>query len=124
MSDLTEGRCYSRWEISQSLGGSMQEFFPHKGGYVVCGCFRRDLNPGAPSEILAGNSDNIRRWARVFASQGEAVPIFLKQGPNHWEFVGFWRCVSISEDSAEIGVCNNQAGRDDVSMVLRLERAS
>jgi hypothetical protein len=122
--NFTEGECYTRPAITQVLGGSTRDFFPHNAKHVACGCFRRDLNPEAPSEVLVGNTDNRRRWAEVFATQTEAVPIFLKERTNHWKYVGLWRCVSKSEDEALIRARNRLAGRDEISMILRLEKVS
>lgn len=88
----------------------------------MCGCFKRELNPDAPSIVLPGNTDSIKRFAEVFATQGEAVPIFIKQRANAWEYVGLWRCVFKTEESDEIRTRQAQAGRDEVPMVLRLEK--
>lgn len=82
MTEFLEGRRYTRKQISERLGGGTQDFFPHSNGHVVCGCFKRELNPDAPSIVLPGNTDSIRRWAEVFASQMEAIPIFLKKRTN------------------------------------------
>jgi len=119
---FVEGQCYTRKKISEVLGGGTRDFFPHKKGYVVCGCFKKELNPDAPVEVLPGNTDNIRRRGEVFATQREAVPIFLKRKPNQWEYVGLWHCVLKTEDTDEIRARETRAGRDEVSMVLRLEK--
>lgn len=82
------GECYSRKQIAKLLGGSTQNYLPHTNGYVVCGCFRRDLNPKAPSEVLPANTDDKKRWAKQFASQADAIPIFIKMSINKWEYEG------------------------------------
>ena len=53
---FTEGQCYTRKTISELLGGNVRDFFPHGKKHVVCGCFRKNLNSGAPSEVLPGIS--------------------------------------------------------------------
>jgi len=45
---LKTGNQYSRRQIHDLLGGGIQSYLPHKNGQVVCGCFRKDLNPLAP----------------------------------------------------------------------------
>jgi hypothetical protein len=120
MNNFKEGKCYTREEISADLGGGTRDFFPHKNGHVVCGCFKRELNPDAPAVVLPGNTDAIRRWAEVFATQLEAIPIFIKKRTNEWEYVGLWRCVLKTQDADEIKMRQARAGRNEVSMVLKL----
>jgi hypothetical protein len=95
------GRCYSRKEIASKLGGGTRSYLPHKNQHVVCGCFRKDLNPDAPQEVLPANTDDKKRWAEQFASQVEAVPIFLKKRSNEW---GISRVVAMRFDSE--GCCD------------------
>jgi len=118
---FTENKFYTRTEIFDVLGGSKEFFLPHVNGHVVCGCFTKDLNPGAPSEVLPGSGPEIERWAHAFASQSEAVPIFLKKDVNEWQFMGLWRCVLKSLDPNERRAREQRLGRD-VSMILKLEK--
>lgn len=118
------GRFYSRKEIAKHLGGGTQNYLPHKGKHVVCGCFRRDLNPEAPSKVLPGNSDDKRRRANKFADQPEAVPVFLKQASTRWEYVGCWRCNPPVEDPKQLAEERKRTGRGEISMILRLEKVS
>ncbi len=118
------GRCYSRKEIASRLGGSAQSYLSHRNRRVVCGCFRKDLNPDAPGEVLPANTDDKRRWAEQFASQAEAVPIFLKKKSNEWEYQGLWLCVSIITDAAVLAQRRRRSGRSSISMVLKLEKQS
>jgi|SRR5580658_4292059 hypothetical protein len=122
--NFTVGECYSRKEIAGKLGGSTQSYLPHKNHHVVCGCFRKDLNPGAPREVLPADTDDKRRWAERLALQAEAIPIFLKKGSNKWEYQGLWRCVSVIKDAAIIAQKRRESGRDSLSMVLKLEKAA
>ncbi len=116
------GECYSRKEIAKTLGGSTQSYLPHRDKHVVCGCFRKDLNPGAPWEVLPADTDDKRRWAEQLALQAEAVPIFMKKGSNKWEYQGLWRCVSVIKDAATIAQKRRESGRASLSMVLKLEK--
>jgi hypothetical protein len=117
-------KTYTREQIHAALGGELWSYLPAKDGRVVAGCFRQDLNPGAPEVILPGTGDRIEDRADMLAAQTEPIPVFLKDGPNKWRYVGDYRCTGLSRDKAEIAALAKKAGRDDVTCVLRLERAS
>jgi hypothetical protein len=119
-SNWQRGFHYTRRQIHNELGGSIQEFLPHKNGSVVCGCFKPDLDPDAPYEVLPGNGPNIIHWANQFYEQRTAVPIFLKRGTNHWEYAGNWRANGIVTEPTEIAKREQRTGRTDISMILRL----
>jgi len=116
------GQHYSRTEIHKAVGGSTEKYLPHVRSSVVCGCFKPNLNPSAPAEILPGNSADIMKWAWVFAKQRDPIPIFLKRDTNRWEYVGHWRvCASPITDPQAIAEADNRADRSDISMILKLE---
>lgn len=100
------GKEYSREEINAMLGGSVQSYLPHRDGRIVCGCFDPgdDMNPSAPEEILFGRADEspqIVKCAHLVFEQGqrgEAIPVFLKRGPNRWAFQGHYLCIGITTD--------------------------
>ena len=112
---------YTREEIHQQVGGGLQEYLPHRNGRVVCACLRADLNPFPQERILVGNGEKIVRWAGVFAQQTEYVPLFVKQNPKEWRYIGMYRVRRVSENQAQIVPHAQQAGRDDVTMILWLE---
>lgn len=116
------GKTYKREQISKTLGGRVQNFLPNVDGRVTYGAFSRDLNPQAPTVILPGTGHKIERSARLFAEQEEAVPVFLKKRANEWAYMGQYRCVELSEDPELIAAHAAKTGRDDITMVLRLER--
>ena len=111
------GECYSRDYIHQKLRGSKLEYLPHVNGVVVCGCFRKDLNP---DEVLPGDGAGIVKWADVFSRQNQAVPVFLKEASNRWRYKGKWRVDKVTRDRIEIEARNKRTGRKDISMILRL----
>jgi hypothetical protein len=104
---LQIGRIYTRQEISDLLGGSIQAYLPVANGRVVCGCFFRSeaMNPNAPEEVLFGTSGDSRDINKsadlVFqqGQQGEAVPVFLKIDSGEWEYHGDYLCIGITRDS-------------------------
>jgi hypothetical protein len=116
------GQVYKRAFISQHLGGGLQDYLPHVDGRVTYGAFSLDLNPQAPTTVLAGTGPEIERWARVFANQPNAIPVFVKKRSNEWTYMGDFRCTQHSEDPATIQAHAVKAGRDDISMVLTLVR--
>ena len=91
---------YSRDEIHDKVGGSKQSYLPTVNNEVVCGCFRLDdyLNPGAPDEILIGDSKHARACATKLFDSGRIIPVFIKSESNAWEYVGLYRCVDYSEE--------------------------
>jgi hypothetical protein len=117
-------RHYTRKEIHEALGGSVEEYLPTKNGRVVCGAFLPEHNPDAPMIVLAGKGPKIRKAAEQFARQSEPVPVFLKREANHWQYVGRFRVHRASTDPAEIAKHEKRANRyHTISMVLFLERA-
>jgi hypothetical protein len=118
------GKVYSRAKIQRAVGGGLQDYLPHVNGDVVAGCFSQDLNPKAPNVILPGTGPEIERWGRVFAAQKTAVPVFIKQRSNEWYCMGNFRCVRLADDELTVQQHAQQANRDDVTMVLFLERVT
>lgn len=116
------GKVYTRAAIQRVLGGGLQDYLPHADGKVVAGCFSKELNPQAPNVILPGTGPEIERWARVFAEQRTAVPVFIKQRSNEWYCMGAFRCIRLADDSPTIEEYASKANRSDVTMVLFLER--
>jgi hypothetical protein len=116
-------KSYSRREIHEVLGGSVQWYLPARNGKVVCGAFRPDANPDAPLVILPGLGPTIQKTAEWFEAQGTAIPVFLKRAANRWEYVGDFRVQRLSRDPAEIAQHAARAGREkEVSMILFLEK--
>lgn len=117
-----KGDYYTRKEINAALGGGVQDFLPHKDGVVVCACVTPDMNPHLPDVILVGQGEQIPRWARVFAAQQDFLPLFVKRGVNKWEYLGDYKVKSLSEDMNEIKRHEGYSNRDDVVLILHMER--
>ena len=75
--------------------------------------------PRRPDVILSGRGPGIERGARVFATQREFIPCFVKADTNAWEYVGRF-CVRrvISELRARARAASRPP--KDLSMVLYL----
>jgi hypothetical protein len=119
---LVLGGVYTRRNVHQILGGGVQEYLPHKNNRVVCATITPASNPDAPRIILPAKGPNIVKWARVFAAQREAVPVFLKRGADQWEYVGNYRVERSSEAAGDIAAEMAKTGRNDITMVLYLTR--
>ena len=123
MTEFVRGTSYTRAQIQRVLGGGVQDYLPHSGGAVVAGCFSKAVNPDAPSIILPGTGVEIEKWARIFATQEYPIPVFIKKRSNEWNCMGSFRCTRLSDDAETIALHSAKTGRDDVTMVLFLERA-
>jgi hypothetical protein len=119
---FTIGQYYTRKQIQHTLGGGIQSYLPHVNGRVVCGCFTSKLNPSAPYEVLVGAAPDVVKYAKVLANQAEAIPVFMKQSSNHWEYIGLYRAIGYTEDKAEVDLRAVEAKRDWVAGVLFMEK--
>jgi len=119
-----EGKLYTRSEISSLVGGNPQQFLPMRGGRVVCGCFRRDLNPDAPRKVLVGLGPQRERSARYAVDQGSALPIFVKEEEEadnrSWEYVGRYCATRYQTDGPELQRAAADAGREPIAGILHL----
>ena len=119
---LKTGNQYSRKYIHELLGGGIQDYLPHKNGQVVCGCFRKALNPFAPDIVLPGKGLEIMKWAKVFREQTYPIPIFIKLRSNVWEYVGNYKVESWTIDMNVIAKYTEYTGRNTITSVLFLEK--
>ena len=122
MNNFKKSEYYTRKDIHASVGGGVQDFLPHKDGVVVCACVTPEMNPHLPEVLLVGEGVQVPRWAKVFAGQEEYIPLFVKRSPSKWEYLGDFRAKSISDDAKEIARQGSYSGRDDIVLVLYLER--
>lgn len=118
------GSCYTRQEIHEKIGGGIQDYLPHVKGKVVCGCFRKDTNPGAPDIVLPGKGRDIERWAAVFREQRNPVPIFIKQDTNEWQYVGDYLVDRWSNDKQVIAIHEPISRTGRVTSVLFLRESN
>lgn len=113
---------YSRRDIHERVGGSVQSFLPHIEGRVVAACVHTDTNPDAPDIILPGKGPGIQHAAELLVEQATPVPTFLYRNPAKWEYVGDYRLERCSRDPEEIARQVRRSDRPDVTMVLYMER--
>jgi len=119
------GEFYSREDISRMFGGSSWTYLPRYGGDVVSGCFRTDLNPKAPDEVLVGHGKLRVSSAQRLVAQSKPIPVFLQRGSKQWEFIGYYRGKNYSDVSSEVAPKARAANLDGkVAGVLYLEKAN
>jgi len=120
-----EGKSYSRSEIGSLIGGNQQQFLPMRGGKVVCGCFRSDLNPDAPLIVLVGIGPQRERSAQYSVAQQKEIPVFVKSDDavdlRSWLYVGYYRPTRYQTEGPELISSATAAGREPIAGILYLE---
>jgi hypothetical protein len=116
---------YSRSDIQGLVGGEMQTYLPKRDNVILAGCFNRELNPDAPTEIQAGNLPKVARKARLLSTQLNTVfPVFLKgrQRDRKYRFIGYYRCRDYSTSKEVLATAEAKSRRyGELSYVLYLE---
>src|SRR5687768_1769617 len=97
-----EGRRYSRAEISDVIGGKVQDFLSCKDKVIVAGCIIPEMNPHAHHQIYVGDGRDIVQHAEWAAEQKEPIPCFLKRGSKEFEYLGLYRPTNIDRDPDRI----------------------
>ena len=112
---FAKGENYTRQQIAAKLGGSIQDCLPHKDGRVVAICMKPEMNPHAPSTLLARRGRDRERWSDHLCSQqkDEAIPVFVKIENKAWKFEGSFKVVK----------CSRNVTDRDVYIVIHLEEA-
>jgi hypothetical protein len=118
------GSYYTRNLIHDALGGSTQSYLPTKDRHVLCACLTKKLNPKAPEVILVGDGPDITRVGEWLSEQSSAIPVFLKQRSNAWEYVGDYVVQSATTDAATITREAAIVGRNDVTRVVYMKRTT
>jgi hypothetical protein len=115
------GFTYTRSEIHEQIGGSLQSCFLSSGGSVVGICLLKQLNPKAPDVVLVGRGRQKENAAELLHLQGTAVPLFMKTSVNKWHYVGMYSATDCSSSASEIKIHATGSGRHDVAKVLKLK---
>ena len=103
-------------------------YLPMSKGKVTCGCFRKDLNPDAPYEVLVGDAPKVIESAELLLAVRNEIAVFVKEiWGERWEYKGVFVAKRISEEMKDIepraarAIPPREPG-DDVIMVLFLDR--
>jgi hypothetical protein len=116
------GSEYTRRQIHDALGGSLQSYLPTVRRQVVAACLKLELNPRAPNEVLCGTGEDIAAAGASLAQQREPIPVFLKRGTNRWEFRGRLKVVEAHSSGPKFNAMLAGSGRlaQDVTLAIRL----
>lgn len=82
------GSEYTRNEIHARLGGSTVSCLPTHDGVVVAACLSKAFSPQAPDVVLCGQGVRTGPVSELFSRQRSAVPVFIKNGSNRWQYRG------------------------------------
>lgn len=119
------GREYSRREINTAVGGSVVSYLPHLNGVITCGCFRLDLNPGAPTAVTINRPE--RPEPKMLLKQAEPIPVFLKRSGGKWEYQGRFKFKGLSQNHAvlqDANAANPKRSKGKVRAVLYFKRVA
>ena len=118
------GSYYTRDQIAAAFGGNKQWYLPTVNLKVVAICLRKEQNPKAPNVVLCGFGKLIESTGELLASEVRALPVFVKDEINRWQYHGRYRvtssCTGGQAFLREIGRSKNS---HEVSRVVYLERA-
>lgn len=114
------GRAYTRQEIHDALGGSIQAFLPTLGGKVLAVCIDLAMNPKAPDRILVGTKPQVAATADILAQQPGEVPVFVKRRSSEWVYRGDFRVAEVCRDPEQLVEAARAAGRDNLHMWIDL----
>jgi hypothetical protein len=126
--ELCLGRIY-RWSDLQSR---LQWDADQQGGYyllerngsIVCACLHADKNPNAPEEIVVGSGPIQTRKAEMLASQSEAIPVFIKEAVDQWEYWGDYRFERFEHELDRVHDRIPEIRRQDAGRILYMTPAS
>ena len=120
------GQDYTRRQISNRVGGSMQNALPTVNKVVVAACLHADAshNPDAPEVILCGNTERVAAAGEWLSVQPDPIPVFVFHARNQWEYRGWFRVKSSHSEGAELNKWVSRGSRpaSAISRVIILER--
>jgi hypothetical protein len=118
------GSYYSRKEISAVLGGPLQWYLPTVNRKIVAVCLRKNHNPKAPNVVFCGFGTRIELIGEWLSQETRALPVFVKEDMNRWEYHGRFKvtssCTSGPEFKSEVAGAEDAAS---ISRVVFMERA-
>lgn len=123
--ELIEGEFYTWFELARFLRFTPTPYLTNARGKIVCGTFRRDLNPDAPDIVLPGGRK--KHWeenAALLCKQQQPIPVFTKEAGLPWEYHGLYRGESHTRNSTEIAIHQQRAAErnEPIALVLFLRK--
>lgn len=118
---FVKDRFYTRRQIHDEVGGDLEAYLPTKNGQVVCVCLTKKMNPTLPYNILVGDRPRVRRTAEILCAQCEPIPVFIKEAPNKWRYVGLYVVGHSSIFPEDIAPYAKLSGRSTITRIINLE---
>jgi hypothetical protein len=119
------GEFYSWRELSSLLGFTPTPYLTNAKGTIVCGTFRKDMNPDAPTIVLPGTAkDHWAENAQKLCKQRASIPVFTKEAGLPWEYHGRFKGEGCTENPTEIEIHQHRAKErsEAISLVLFLQK--
>jgi len=122
---FTLGCEYTRGEIHSQLGGSTVACLPTSNGVIVAACLSKKFSPQAPEVVLCGQGARTGPVSALFSRQRSAVPVFIKNASNRWQYRGQFEVVRSFNSGARFQSFIVGSGRSvaSVSYVVMLKQA-
>ena len=112
------GKSYSREEIHDALGGSLEDYLPRSMGRVVCACLTREANPDAPHVVLPGAGPNMMAAADQLSQQDDPFPVFIKKRAKEWVYVGMFERIGEKRSPKYVVPHARKTKRSDITRVI------
>lgn len=109
--------------LAQRTAGG-DDFIRTKAGKVVGLALNPKLNPQAPRVVIVGKGPKKERRAALLANTPNAVPAYVKQGTNAWEYRGEYAATAYRTDKATIEKYRRHRLANGVAGILFLEPAT
>ena len=122
---FVEGEFYAWRELSVVLRFTPTPYLTNANGKIVCGTFRKDLNPDAPTIVLPGVAK--KHWAEnaeLLCRQRRSIPVFTKEAGLPWEYHGKFKAEVLTRNATEIAIHQQRAAerKEPIALVLFLQK--
>jgi hypothetical protein len=123
--ELVAGEFYSWRELSALLQFTPTPYLTNANGKIICGAFRKDLNPDAPTIVLPGVRK--KHWAEnaeLLCRQRKSIPVFTKEAGLPWQYHGRFKGECFTQNSIEMEIHRQRTnGRTEpIALVLFLQK--
>ena len=94
-------KLYTAEEVEKLTAGG-RSYIRTKNSIVQGLAITKQKNPEAPKIVVVGDGPTIMKNAKLFVSQNEFVPTYLKLGNNQWLYKGEYRVERFSDSEMDI----------------------
>jgi hypothetical protein len=108
-------------ELAQTLAGG-DSYIRTKNGQVLGLAVDPRKNPDVPDIIVVGKGPQIESRAALFMGCGHAVPVYVKEATNAWQYQGRFAAVAYKKDAKTIEHHRGPRRVSDIAGILFLKR--